>query len=225
MLTGLPPLVSGQTRLLILGSFPGVASLAAQQYYGHPQNHFWKILQAIWPSSAIATGADSYKSRSEWLLSRQLGLWDVYAACEREGSLDSAIRRPVVNDFAAIQRLCPALQAIAHNGGESFKHSKHVSAALEGAGAAVRSAGPPQASAAPLGGRELHAVSERGGTVFSAGPPQASTAPLGGSVLHEVNSVGVQFYKLPSTSPANASWSFDRKLEAWREVFEKHGLI
>lgn len=197
MLTGLPPLVSGQTRLLILGSFPGVASLAAQQYYGHPQNHFWKILQAIWPSSAIATGADSYKSRSEWLLSRQLGLWDVYAACEREGSLDSAIRRPVVNDFAAIQRLCPALQAIAHNGGESFKHSKHVSAALEGAGAAVR----------------------------SAGPPQASTAPLGGSVLHEVNSVGVQFYKLPSTSPANASWSFDRKLAAWREVFEKHGLI
>ncbi|MDO8719484.1 MAG: DNA-deoxyinosine glycosylase, partial [Polaromonas sp.] len=121
MLTGLPPLVSGQTRLLILGSFPGVASLAAQQYYGHPQNHFWKILQAIWPSMPIGTGEDGYKIRSEWLLARQLGLWDVYAACEREGSLDSAIRRPVVNDFAALQRLCPALQAIAHNGGESFK--------------------------------------------------------------------------------------------------------
>ena len=165
MLTGLPPLVSGQTRLLILGSFPGVASLAAQQYYGHPQNQFWRILQAIWPSSAIDKGADSYKIRSEWLLSRQLGLWDVYAACEREGSLDSAIRRPVVNDFAAIQRLCPALQAIAHNGGESFKHSKHT---LQ---------------------------------------------------------LGVPVYKLPSTSPANASWSFDRKLAAWREVFEKHGLI
>lgn len=165
MLTGLPPLVSDQTRLLILGSFPGAASLAAQQYYGHPQNHFWKILQAIWPSSAIATGEDSYKIRSEWLLSRQLGLWDVYAACERQGSLDSAIRRPVVNDFAAIQRLCPALQAIAHNGGESFKHSKHTM------------------------------------------------------------QLGVPVYKLPSTSPANASWSFDRKLAAWREVFEKHGLI
>jgi hypoxanthine-DNA glycosylase len=165
MLTGLPPLVSGQTRLLILGSFPGLTSLAAQQYYGHPQNHFWKILQAIWPSSPIMTGADSYKIRSEWLLARQLGLWDVYAACEREGSLDSAIRRPVVNDFAAIQRLCPSLQAIAHNGGESFKHSKHT---LQ---------------------------------------------------------LGVPVYKLPSTSPANASWSFDRKLAAWREVFEKQGLI
>ena len=165
MLTGLPPLVSGQTRLLILGSFPGVASLAAQQYYGHPQNHFWKILQAIWPSSPIAAGEDSYKVRSEWLLARQLGLWDVYAACEREGSLDSAIRRPVVNDFAAIRRLCPSLQAIAHNGSESFKHSKHT---LQ---------------------------------------------------------LGVPVYKLPSTSPANASWSFDRKLAAWREVFEKQGLI
>jgi hypoxanthine-DNA glycosylase len=165
MLTGLPPLVSGQTRLLILGSFPGVASLAAQQYYGHPQNHFWKILQAIWPSIPIGTGEDGYKIRSEWLLSRQLGLWDVYASCEREGSLDSAIRRPVVNDFAALQRLCPALQAIAHNGGESFKHAKHTS------------------------------------------------------------QLGVPVYRLPSTSPANASWSFDRKLAAWREVFEKQGLI
>jgi hypoxanthine-DNA glycosylase len=165
MLTGLPPLVSGRTRLLILGSFPGAASLKAQQYYGHPQNHFWKILQAFWPSSAIDTGASSYQIRSEWLLSKGLGLWDVYAACEREGSLDSRIRTPVVNDFAQILRLCPDLQAIAHNGGESFKHARHT-------------------------GR-----------------------------------LGLPVYRLPSTSPANASWSFERKLAAWREVFEKHGLI
>ncbi|MEO5659326.1 MAG: DNA-deoxyinosine glycosylase [Polaromonas sp.] len=165
MLTGLPPLVSGRTRLLILGSFPGAASLKAQQYYGHPQNHFWKILQAFWPSSPIDTGAISYQNRSEWLLSKGLGLWDVYAACEREGSLDSRIRTPVVNDFAQIGRLCPDLQAIAHNGGESFKHARHT---------------------------------ER---------------------------LGLPVYRLPSTSPANASWSFERKLAAWREVFEKHGLI
>ncbi len=165
MLNGLPPIVSSRTRLLILGSFPGVASLAAQQYYGHPQNHFWKILRAIWPSGPIGTSVDSYKIRSEWLLSKQLGVWDVYAACEREGSLDSNIRNPVVNDFAELKRLCPELQAIAHNGGESFKHSRH-------------------------------------------------TLLLGLSV-----------YKLPSTSPANASWSFERKLAAWREVFEKYGLI
>ena len=197
MLTGLPPLVSSRTRLLILGSFPGVASLVAQQYYGHPQNNFWKILQAIWPSIPIGTGEDSYQIRSEWLLSRKLGVWDVYAACEREGSLDSRIRNPVVNDFAELKRLCPALEAIAHNGGESFKHAKQVHAALLGKGTAMR----------------------------RAGPPQASTAPSGGSEVHAVTSVGVQFYKLPSTSPANASWSFQRKLAAWREVIDKHTLI
>ncbi len=164
MLTGLPPLVSGRTRLLILGSFPGVASLAAQQYYGHPQNQFWRILQAIWPSSPCPTGVDSYQIRSDWLLARKLGLWDVYAACEREGSLDSAIRQPVVNDFAGLLRLCPQLEAIAHNGAESFKHSRHTSL------------------------------------------------------------LGLPVYKLPSTSPANASWSFERKLAAWREVLEKHRL-
>jgi hypoxanthine-DNA glycosylase len=165
MLTGLPPLLSSRTRLLILGSFPGVASLAAQQYYGHPQNHFWRILQAIWPSSPIGTGADSYQIRSEWLLDRRLGLWDVYAACEREGSLDSRIRQAQLNDFAAIRQLCPELQAIAHNGGESYKHARHTLV------------------------------------------------------------LGLPVYRLPSTSPANASWSFERKLAAWREVFEKHGLI
>jgi hypoxanthine-DNA glycosylase len=165
MLTGLPPLVCSRTRLLILGSFPGMASLAAQQYYGHPQNQFWKILQAIWPSSAIGTGASSYQIRSDWLLSKGVGLWDVYAGCEREGSLDSSIRKPVVNDFSELLRLCPALQAIAHNGGESFKHARHTQL------------------------------------------------------------LGLPVYRLPSTSPANASWSFDRKLAAWREVFEKHGLV
>lgn len=164
-LTGLPPLVSSGTRLLILGSFPGVASLAAQQYYGHPQNHFWKILQAIWPDSPDGICVSSYQNRSEWILAKGLGVWDVYATCEREGSLDSHIRNAVVNDFAGLRQACPSLEAIAHNGGESFKHSKHT-------------------------------------------------------LL-----LGLPVYKLPSTSPANASWSFERKLAAWREVFEKHGLV
>ena len=165
MLNALPPLVSSDTRLLILGSFPGVASLRAQQYYGHPQNHFWRILQAIWPASASGTGVYCYQFRSEWLLSKKLGLWDVYASCEREGSLDSNIRHAVLNDLAGLRQLCPHLEAIAHNGGESFKHARHSSA------------------------------------------------------------LGLPVYRLPSTSPANASWSFERKLAAWREVFEKHGLI
>ena len=164
-LIGLPPVVSSNTRLLVLGSFPGAASLARQQYYAHPQNHFWKILQAIWPASPCAISADSYQKRSNWLLDRGLGVWDVYASCEREGSLDTAIRKAQVNDFSALMRFCPQLKAIAHNGGESFRHAKY-------------------------------------------------TAVL-----------GLPVYKLPSTSPANASWSFERKLAAWREVVTHAGLL
>lgn len=163
-LQGLPPLLAPHTRVLVLGSFPGAASLAARQYYAHPQNQFWKILQAIWPSSQYGVCGDSYESRSKWMLSHGLGVWDVYAACEREGSLDASIRHPQVNDLASLRRRCPQLQAIAHNGGESYKLAR-------------------------------------------------CTADL-----------GLPVYKLPSTSPANASWSFERKLAAWREVFEQHGL-
>lgn len=160
-LLGLAPVVNAGTRLIVLGSFPGVASLKAQQYYGHPQNHFWKILGALW---AAPLPQMPYAQRLESMLAHGVGLWDVYGACEREGSLDSAIRQGELNDFAWIQAQCPHLQAIAHNGVESFKHAKHT---------------------------------ER---------------------------LGLPIYKLPSTSPANASWSFDRKLVAWKEVFEKHSI-
>jgi hypoxanthine-DNA glycosylase len=162
-LSGLAPLVSTNTRVLVLGSFPGVRSLQAQQYYGHPQNHFWRILEAIWPDSPRGICVASYEIRSAWLLERGLGLWDVYASCERSGSLDSAIRNAVPNNIAALQ--LPQLAAIAHNGGESFKHARHT------------------------------------------------------------QTLGVPVYKLPSTSPANAIWSFERKLAAWREVMELQGLV
>ena len=169
MLTGLGPVVGTTTRLLVLGSFPGVASLKAQQYYGHPQNHFWPILFAIFEDESAASPSvncrSSYQIRTNWLLARGVGLWDVYASCEREGSLDSQIRQAQVNDFSEMRQRCPQLAAIAHNGGESFKHARHTQA------------------------------------------------------------LGLPVYKLPSTSPANASWRFERKLAAWREVFEFHGLV
>ena len=88
VLTGLQPIVSPKTAVLILGSFPGVKSLERQQYYAHPQNPFWKILQAVWPDIPLPSGADSYGPRCRWLLDRGLGVWDVYASCEREGSLE-----------------------------------------------------------------------------------------------------------------------------------------
>ena len=175
-LSGLPPVVSPQTGVLILGSFPGIASLSAQQYYGHPQNHFWRILQALWPQHPLPAGPNRYTDRCQWLLDHRLGVWDVYASCVREGSLDTSIRDAVVNDFALLRAHCPRLTAIAHNGAESYKHAPQVLRSL-----------------------------------------QAQDGVAGGTSIESI--------KLPSTSPANASWSFERKLAAWSDGMARHGLL
>ena len=68
-LAGLPPVVGAGTVVLVLGSFPGVASLRAQQYYAHPQNHFWPIMQALWPQ-APWPGDGDYAGRCAALLAQ-----------------------------------------------------------------------------------------------------------------------------------------------------------
>ncbi|MFT4266394.1 MAG: DNA-deoxyinosine glycosylase [Xenophilus sp.] len=122
-LAGLPPVVSPQTAVLVLGSFPSARSLVAREYYAHPHNQFWKILQAIWPRNPLPA---RYPQRCEWLLERGLGLWDVYARCRRAGSLDAAIRDAQPNDIAGLR--LPRLAAIAHNGAESHRQARHAAA-------------------------------------------------------------------------------------------------
>ncbi len=161
-LQGLPPVIARHSRLVILGSFPGLASLVAQQYYGHPRNQFWPLLGALWGVDLLAL---PYEQRLAEIRRRGLGLWDVYASCRRQGSLDSAIEEPVFNDLASLRRRAPALQLVAHNGGESARAMKQLQA------------------------------------------------------------LGLPVLKLPSSSPANASWSFDRKLAAWRNAFIQAGIL
>jgi hypoxanthine-DNA glycosylase len=124
-LSGLPPVIAPNTRILVLGSFPGAASLAAQQYYAHPRNALWPILSAL-------TGeplADlPYADRLPRLLAHGFGLWDVLGACEREGSLDSAIRKPAANDFQRLRELCPALDTVGFNGQTSGKFAPQFAA-------------------------------------------------------------------------------------------------
>ncbi len=193
-LQGLPPVVSAGTVVLVLGSFPGAASLRLRQYYAHPQNHFWKILQALWPLHPLPpAGSEGYAARCDWLLARGLGLWDVYESCEREGSLDTSIRNAQVNDFAHLQAVCPQLAAVAHNGGESFKHAPAVLGSFR----------PPRAAA-----HDDVLSDQRVGT--GSGPGSARS---------------IASHRLPSTSPANASWSFERKLAAWADLMAAHRLL
>jgi hypoxanthine-DNA glycosylase len=161
-LLGLAPIARPDARLLVLGSFPSAASLAAQQYYAHPRNHFWPLLAALW---GIELAAMPYARRVAEVQRRGLAVWDVYAACQREGSLDASIADAQPNDLAALAARLPKLAAIAHNGSESARS------------------------------------------------------------LRITRALGPAVHRLPSTSPANASWSFERKLAAWRAVFNAAGLL
>ena len=118
LLMGLAPVIAPDTRILILGSFPGAASLAAQQYYAHPRNQFWKLVGALVGENLYGL---PYNERLPRLLAHRFGLWDVLAACEREGSLDSAIRKPAANDFERLHKLCPQLETVGFNGQASGK--------------------------------------------------------------------------------------------------------
>lgn len=116
--TGLAPVLAVDTRILILGSFPGAASLAASQYYAHPRNQFWKLVGALVGEGLVSL---PYAERLPRLLAHRFGLWDVLGACEREGSLDSAIRKPAANDFERLRHLCPQLDTVGFNGQTSGK--------------------------------------------------------------------------------------------------------
>lgn len=108
------PVASTRARVLILGSMPGVASLAAGQYYAHPRNQFWPILGAL----AGAGPELPYAKRIARLRAAGIALWDVVGECERPGSLDADIRRGTVkpNDLAGLLRRCPRIRAIFCNG-------------------------------------------------------------------------------------------------------------
>ena len=156
-LRGLPPIIDAQARILILGSFPSPASLAAQQYYGHKQNQFWRILAEVLDQPLVEM---DYAARQVAVKAAGLAIWDVYGACEREGSLDAAIRAGIPNDFAALRKSAMAVRRVCFNGQAAGRFAQQLAA------------------------------------------------------------LGYETIILPSTSPANAGWSFERKLVAWREALD-----
>jgi hypoxanthine-DNA glycosylase len=113
-----PPVVDANTRVLVLGSLPGEVSLAQAQYYAHKQNRFWSLIGDV-------TGEDlpslDYHTRLETLLRHRVGLWDVVAEAQREGSLDSRIRNHASNDLLALVESLPHLAAVAFNGGTATR--------------------------------------------------------------------------------------------------------
>lgn len=100
------------SRVLILGSLPGVMSLQQRQYYAKPQNVFWRIMGAL-----FAAGPDlPYAQRTQALLQAGVALWDVCASAHRIGSLDSAIKHHAANDFAKFFSTHPSIELVCFNG-------------------------------------------------------------------------------------------------------------
>lgn len=160
ILRSFAPVVTPESRILVLGTMPGAMSLAKQEYYGFPHNAFWRIMAALTGAPQVPA---AYEKRLEILLEAGIALWDVCHSCRREGSLDSNILDEVPNDIPALLQSHPAIRAVIFNGGPAHRlFKKHIGLATIGEG------------------REV--------------------------------------LVMPSTSPANASWSFDRKLAAWSEI-------
>jgi TDG/mug DNA glycosylase family protein len=114
-ISSFPPVVSANSKILILGSMPGELSLKAQQYYAHPRNAFWHIMEALFGAGL----ALPYQERLVVLDRAGVGLWDSLRNCTRPGSLDSSIKDEVPNDFASLFASYPAITHVFFNGAKS----------------------------------------------------------------------------------------------------------
>jgi double-stranded uracil-DNA glycosylase len=114
LLTSMDPVVGGEPTILILGSMPGEVSLKAGEYYAHPRNRFWIVIEGVFGIPATA----SYEERASRLVRNGVALWDVLKHCTRIGSLDSDIRRDteVSNDLSEFLDRHPTVERIVFNG-------------------------------------------------------------------------------------------------------------
>lgn len=160
---GFPPIADDRAVVLILGSMPSEASLRKQEYYGHPRNAFWKIMGELFVFDQTA----DYAQRAAALKMNHVAVWDVLQACERQGSLDSAIIDSSIseNNFADFFQRHSNIRHVFFNGAKAEKEYLK---------------------------RVMPMLSE--------------------------SQKGIEYHKLPSTSPAMASLSYDEKLREWSKV-------
>ncbi|MEM6988783.1 MAG: DNA-deoxyinosine glycosylase [Pseudomonadota bacterium] len=130
MIQSFAPVVPESPTVLVLGSIPGVKSLEHQQYYAHPQNQFWRLMARVLRKRDVPC---DYSERLAMLADGGVALWDVLAQCEREGSLDSAIRDEHVNEIGSLLDSTPSIQAVALNGRKAeSSFAKHIGSSVSG---------------------------------------------------------------------------------------------
>ncbi|TDD73950.1 DNA-deoxyinosine glycosylase [Flavobacterium caseinilyticum] len=119
MIQSFPPFVNSETKILILGTMPGIASLEKQEYYAHKRNHFWKIMHMLLDNLPMF---EIFEVKIQMLQANNIGLWDVLENCDRKGSLDIHIKNQKENDFETLFKEFPGITTIIFNGKESHKY-------------------------------------------------------------------------------------------------------
>jgi len=114
MIRGFDPIAAWDARVLVLGTIPGRQSIAMSQYYAHPRNAFWFILEQLFEAKP---GFD-YEARTAMLKAAKVALWDVLFTAKRDRSVDSAIiaGSEVTNDFSQFFSLHKQIRAVFFNG-------------------------------------------------------------------------------------------------------------
>lgn len=116
-ISSFPPLISEDSKVLILGSVPGIKSLEMQEYYAHPQNKFWRILFELFEEEFTT----DYCGKIKLLKKYKIGVWDVIDSCERKGSLDTEIKNENHHNILKLLEDFPSIKVIFCNGQKSFK--------------------------------------------------------------------------------------------------------
>ena len=116
------PSIDNNSKILILGSMPGIKSLEEQQYYAHPQNRFWKVMGVVCNEPKLHEFA--YDLKLKTLLNSNIALWDTIKSCKREGSLDSDIQNETPNDIKGLLKNYPNIKTICLNGNKSYSAFK-----------------------------------------------------------------------------------------------------
>ena len=157
MLKSFPAAADSRTKILVVGSMPGEASLKAGEYYAYKYNHFWPIIFTLFNKGESIL---DYQAKLNLLLSNNIGLWDSLKYCSRRGSLDKDIKLGRPNNFKALFKKYPSIKRVVFNGAAAYKFFKQ----------------------------------------FNDLQPD------------------FDYLQMPSTSPANASKSFEEKLSIWRKA-------
>lgn len=155
MLKSFAAVTDENTRILVVGTMPGEASLKAGEYYAYKYNHFWPIIFSLFNGGEALT---CYEDKLSLLLSARIGLWDSLKNCRRRGSLDKDIKEEKPNNFKLLFKNRPGIKRVVFNGQAAKRF-------------------------------------------FTAHNPLED---------------GREYLLMPSTSPANASKSFEEKLSLWR---------